>query len=79
MTEIAHFRDYIVSHQVAIYLSLGLHEKFPNASYKRNLQPSKENIQHVKPIPFFTFIFLWVIFAYLGPVPQPNGIRIQPD
>jgi hypothetical protein len=30
----------------AIYLSLGLHEGRP--SYRRSLQPSKENIQHFK-------------------------------
>ncbi len=39
--------------KIAIYLSLGLHKGRP--SYKRNLQPSKENIQHFKTWKFFTF------------------------
>jgi hypothetical protein len=30
--------------KIAIYLSLGLHKERP--SYRRSLQPSKENIQH---------------------------------
>jgi hypothetical protein len=32
--------------KTTIYLSLGLHKGFP--SYRRSLQPSKENIQHFK-------------------------------
>jgi hypothetical protein len=32
--------------KIAIYLSLGLHKGGP--SYRRSLQPSKENIQHFK-------------------------------
>jgi hypothetical protein len=33
--------------KIAMYLSLGLHNEFP--SYRRSLQPSKENIhQHFK-------------------------------
>jgi hypothetical protein len=32
--------------KIAIYLSLGLHKGRP--SYRRSLQPSKENIQHFK-------------------------------
>jgi hypothetical protein len=32
--------------QLAIYLSLGLHKG--HLSYRRSLQPSKENIQHLK-------------------------------
>jgi hypothetical protein len=35
-----------VFNKVAIYLSLGLHKEHP--SYRRSLQPSKENIQHFK-------------------------------
>jgi hypothetical protein len=77
MTEIANFLDEIVLHYIAIYLSQGLHEGFLTASYRRTLQPSKENIQHVMTISFFTFSFLWVIFAHLVPVLQPKGIRIH--
>jgi hypothetical protein len=36
----------LFSTKIAIYLSLGLHKGRP--SYRRSLQPSKENIQHFK-------------------------------
>jgi hypothetical protein len=36
----------IFGSKTTIYLSLGLHKGFP--SYRRSLQPSKENIQHFK-------------------------------
>ncbi len=42
--------------KIAIYLSLGLHKGRP--SYRRSLQPSKENIQHINLFNFF--LFLWV-------------------
>jgi hypothetical protein len=40
--------------KIAIYLSLGLHKGRP--SYRRSLQPSKEN-QHLKTWNFFTFLY----------------------
>jgi hypothetical protein len=41
--------------KIAIYLSLGLHKGRP--SYRKNLQPSKENIQHFTTLNFFTFFY----------------------
>jgi hypothetical protein len=38
--------------------------------YRRSLQPSKDNIQQFKTWNFFTFYFLWVIFALLDPDPH---------
>jgi hypothetical protein len=41
--------------KIAIYLSLCLHKGRPN--YRRSLQPSKENIKHMKLLKlFFTFV-----------------------
>jgi hypothetical protein len=37
---------YLHVYKIAIYLSRGLHEGRP--SYRRSLQPSKENIKHFK-------------------------------
>ncbi len=57
----------------AIYLTLGLHKGRP--SYRRSLQPSKDNIQHFKTWNFLTcliFLFLWVIFALLEPDPDSD-------
>jgi hypothetical protein len=54
--------------KIAIYLSLGLHKGRQN--YRRSLQPSKENIQHLKTQKFCFFLFLGVIFALLDPDPQ---------
>ncbi len=45
--------------KITIYLSLGLHNE--NPSYKRNIQISKENIQHFKNI-----IFLYLFFYFVG-------------
>jgi hypothetical protein len=36
-------------------------------SFRRSLQPSKENIQHFKKMKFINFFLLWVIFALLDP------------
>jgi hypothetical protein len=48
-------------------------------SYKRSLQPSKENIEHFKTLKFFTFLYLWVIFALLNPDPEPaSQINVDP-
>ncbi len=47
---------------------LGLHKG--RTSYRRSLQPSKENIQHFKTWEFFTFFFI------CGPF-LPSWIRIQ--
>jgi hypothetical protein len=60
--------------KIAIYLILGLHKGRP--SYRRSLQPSKENIQHFKTF----FLFLWVIFAFLDLIesrsnPDPDPIH----
>jgi hypothetical protein len=55
--------------KIAIYLLiLGLLKGGP--SYRRSLQPSKEDIQH--------FLFLWVLFALLDPDPDP-GSNPDPD
>ncbi len=52
--------------KIAIYLSLGLPKRRP--SYRRSLQPSKENIQHFQTWKFFTF------FLFVGhPTAQING------
>jgi len=50
--------------QIAIYLSLGLHKGRP--SYRRSLQPSKENIQHFKTLNFITFFYFWGSFCPTG-------------
>jgi hypothetical protein len=52
--------------QTTIYLSLRLHKWRPN--YKRNLQLSKENIQHFN----IQNLLLWFIFALLDPDPDFN-------
>jgi hypothetical protein len=61
--------NFFFGSKTTIYLSLGLHKGRP--SYRRSLQPSKENIQHFKKILYF-FLFFWVIFALLDPVPDPQ-------
>ncbi len=43
--------------KIVVYLSQGLHKGRP--SYKRSLQPSKENIQHLKTWNIFTFFYFW--------------------
>jgi hypothetical protein len=54
------------------YLSLGLHNGIP--SYRRSLKTSRENLQHFKPLNFFTFFpFLWVLFALLDPATQTTA------
>ncbi len=66
----------IFDSKVAIYLSLGLHKGRP--SYRRSLQPSKENIQHFKTWNFLTFsLFMWVIFPSFGPPGSRFWIRIH--
>jgi hypothetical protein len=65
--------------KIAIYLSLGLHKGRP--SYRRSLQPSKENIQHIKRWNLLfnnCFLFLCAIFALLDPDPDP-GTPLNPD
>jgi hypothetical protein len=52
------FKIFIWS-KLEIYLSLELH-KGPAASYRRCLQPSKENIQHFKRWN------LWTVFYFSG-------------
>jgi hypothetical protein len=54
----------------AIYLFLVLREGRP--SYRRSLQPSKENIQHFKSWNLNFFLFLWVF------LPSWILIRIPP-
>jgi hypothetical protein len=51
------FYIYIFLIKIAVYLSLGLHKGRP--SYRRSLQPSKENILHFKhenSLLFSTFV-----------------------
>ncbi len=61
-------KNYFFS-KIVMYLSLGLLNGHP--SYRRSLQPSKENIQHFKIWNLFTFfLFLWVIFSLLDPDPD---------
>ncbi len=55
---------------IAIYLSLGLHKGHP--SYRRSLQPSKENIQYLKTWKFLTFFYFCGSF-----LPSWIWIRIQ--
>ncbi len=50
--------------KIAIYLSQGLHNGRP--SYRRSLQPSKENIQHFKKWNFFIFFTFVVNFCPPG-------------
>jgi hypothetical protein len=57
---------------MAIYLSLGHHKGRP--SYRRNLQPSKENIQHFKDENSVLFSIFGVIFALLDPDPDPQFV-----
>jgi hypothetical protein len=40
------FNFYFLGSKIAVYLSLGRHKGRP--SYRRSLQPSKENIQYLK-------------------------------
>jgi hypothetical protein len=67
--------------KIAIYLSLGLHKGRP--SY-RHLQPSKENIQHLKTCKFLTFLYFcwtflpsWIRIPTLDPDPRAWLNRIQ--
>jgi hypothetical protein len=54
--------------KIAVFLSPGLLKGSP--SYRRNLQPSKKNIQHSKRWKFLNhFLFFWVIFALREPDP----------
>jgi hypothetical protein len=70
--------------KILIYLSLGLRKGRP--SYRRSLQPLKENIQHFKTL--YLFLCLWVFFALLDPDPgcksgcgsrDPIESRSDPD
>jgi hypothetical protein len=64
--------------KIAIYISLGLHKG--RLSYRRSLQPSKENIhpalQNVKFLPFFLYLRVilpsWILI-------QPTKINAYPD
>ncbi len=65
------FKKKIQLTKIAIYLFLSLHKGRP--SYRRSLQPSKENIQHFKKWNLLTFIlFLWVIYVFLDPDLDPQ-------
>jgi hypothetical protein len=62
--------------EIAIYLYLGIREG--HLSYRRSLQPSKENILHFKHEISSLFLILWVIFALLDLDPSKKmRIRIQ--
>jgi hypothetical protein len=54
--------------EIAIYLSLGPHKG--SSSYRRSLQLTKENIQRFKT-------FLWVIFALLDPILDPDPLTCE--
>ncbi len=57
------FFKYFFDKKIAIYLYLGLHKGRP--SYRKSLQPSKQNIQHLKKWNLLTFfLFLWIIFRF---------------
>ncbi len=66
------FYKYLFDQKIAIYLSLSLHKGRP--SYWSSLQPSKENIQHLKTWNFWTF------FLFLGchfcPPGSGSGFRL---
>jgi hypothetical protein len=56
--------------KIAIYLC---------PSYRRRLQPSKENIQHFQKMKFINFFqCLWVIFALQDP-DTDQGTPLNPD
>ncbi len=55
---------------LAIYLSLGLYTG--QTSYRRSLQPSKENIQHFKTWNFLPFFYFVGLFC-----PPRSGFRIR--
>jgi hypothetical protein len=59
--------NVIVFLKIAIYSSLGLHKG--RSSYRRNLQPSKDNIHHFKTSHLFFFYFCGSCF--------PPWIRTQ--
>jgi hypothetical protein len=55
-----------------IYLYLGLLKG--RRSYRKSVQPSKENIQHLKKWNWLTFFLqMWVIFALLDLDPDPSS------
>ncbi len=73
---------------MAIYLSLGLHKGLP--SYRRSLQPSKENIQNLKHENSGLFSIFWGHFCPPGSgsviwmririrIQQLKLMRIHPD
>jgi hypothetical protein len=78
-----HMKVFFISFflsKIAIHISLGVQKGRP--SYRRSLQPSIENIQHIKKCNLLTFfLFLCVIFALLDPDPgtplNPDPIRIR--
>ncbi len=51
---------FLIMCRIEIYLSLCLQKGW--STCRKSLQTLKENIQHLKTIPYF-FIFLWVILA----------------
>ncbi len=71
--------------KIAIYLSLGLHKGRP--SYRRSLQPSKENIQHFKTWKLCIFFYFygsflpsWIRIRNLNADPDPaTQINADPD
>jgi hypothetical protein len=62
---------FFIFFQIAIYVNLDFHKE--RLSYRRSLQPSKENIQQFKILNFFPFFYFWVKF-----LPSWIRIRIQP-
>ncbi len=73
---------YFFSSKTTIYLSLGFHEGRP--SYRRSLQPSKENIQRFKRWNLLTFFYFlrsfllsWIQIRIQGSPLNPDPIRIR--
>jgi hypothetical protein len=80
------FNFYHLEQKLLFFLSLGLHKGRP--SYRRSLQPSKENIQYLKPWKFWTFKFYfcvsflpsWIRIRNLNADPDPTTqINADPD
>jgi hypothetical protein len=71
-------KNYIfLDQKLQFTIFLGLHKGRP--SYRRSLQPSKENIQYLKTWKFWTFFYFcgsflssWIRIRNLNAVPDPD-------
>jgi hypothetical protein len=68
---------YLFWSNIPIYLFFGLHKG--RLSYRRSLQPSKENIQHFKKLNSLTFFYVSGAFlpSWIPLNPDPIRIRIH--